>query len=323
MAFKELNMQNIPSVNLRDFLSDDPVRKQKFVNEIGKAYEEIGFVALKGHFLDDQLVEKLYEQVRTFFNLPLEVKEKYEIPGIGGQRGYVSFGKESAKGRATGDLKEFWHFGQYVENNPKLEAEYPKNVVVEELPEFNSTGKEAYKMLEKTGVYVLRALALYLNLDEFYFDNFIKNGNSILRPIHYPPILNEPKDAVRAAAHGDINLITLLMGAQGKGLQVQNHNGEWIDAIAANDELVINVGDMLSRHTNNKLKSTIHQVVNPPRELWGTSRFSIPFFMHPISEMPLNCLENCIDADNPKQFEDITAGEFLTERLIELGLIKK
>lgn len=323
MAFKELNMQNIPSVNLRDFLSDDPVRKQKFVNEIGKAYEEIGFVALKGHFLDDQLVEKLYEQVRTFFNLPLEVKEKYEIPGIGGQRGYVSFGKESAKGRTTGDLKEFWHFGQYVENNPKLEAEYPKNVVVEELPEFNSTGKEAYKMLEKTGVYVLRALALYLNLDEFYFDNFIKNGNSILRPIHYPPILNEPKDAVRAAAHGDINLITLLMGAQGKGLQVQNHNGEWIDAIAANDELVINVGDMLSRHTNNKLKSTIHQVVNPPRELWGTSRFSIPFFMHPISEMPLNCLENCIDADNPKQFEDITAGEFLTERLIELGLIKK
>lgn len=323
MAFKELNMQNIPSVNLRDFLSDDPVRKQKFVNEIGKAYEEIGFVALKGHFLDDQLVEKLYEQVRTFFNLPLEVKEKYEIPGIGGQRGYVSFGKESAKGRTTGDLKEFWHFGQYVENNPKLEAEYPKNVVVEELPEFNSTGKEAYKMLEKTGVYVLRALALYLNLDEFYFDNFIKNGNSILRPIHYPPILNEPKDAVRAAAHGDINLITLLMGAQGKGLQVQNHNGEWIDAIAANDELVINVGDMLSRHTNNKLKSTIHQVVNPPRELWGTSRFSIPFFMHPVSEMPLNCLENCIDADNPKQFEDITAGEFLTERLIELGLIKK
>lgn len=316
-------MQNIPSVNLRDFLSDDPVRKQKFVNEIGKAYEEIGFVALKGHFLDDQLVEKLYEQVRTFFNLPLDVKEKYEIPGIGGQRGYVSFGKESAKGRTTGDLKEFWHFGQYVENNPKLEAEYPKNVVVEELPEFNSTGKEAYKMLEKTGVYVLRALALYLNLDEFYFDNFIKNGNSILRPIHYPPILNEPKDAVRAAAHGDINLITLLMGAQGKGLQVQNHNGEWIDAIAANDELVINVGDMLSRHTNNKLKSTIHQVVNPPRELWGTSRFSIPFFMHPVSEMPLNCLENCIDADNPKQFEDITAGEFLTERLIELGLIKK
>ena len=316
-------MQNIPSVDLRDFLSDDPVRKQKFVNEIGKAYEEIGFVALKGHFLDDQLVENLYSEVRQFFTLPLETKSKYEIPGIGGQRGYVSFGKESAKGRTTGDLKEFWHFGQYVEDDAKLKAEYPDNVIVDELPQFNTVGKEAYQMLEKTGVYVLRALAIYLGLDEFYFDKYAKNGNSILRPIHYPPIQDEPKDAVRAAAHGDINLITLLMGAQGKGLQVQNHNGEWIDAIAQDDELVINVGDMLSRHSNNKLKSTIHQVVNPPRELWGTSRFSIPFFMHPISEMPLNVLENTIDEDHPKAFEDITAGEFLTERLIELGLIKK
>ncbi|WP_347070017.1 2-oxoglutarate and iron-dependent oxygenase domain-containing protein [Flavobacterium sp. WV_118_3] len=316
-------MQNIPSVDLRDFLSDDPVRKQKFVNEIGKAYEDIGFVALKGHFLDDKLVDELYGEVRNFFSLPLEVKEKYEIPGIGGQRGYVSFGKEHAKGKKEGDLKEFWHFGQYVENDPKLEAEYPKNVEVAELPKFNTVGKEAYQMLEKTGVYVLRALALYLGLDEFYFDNYIKNGNSILRPIHYPPITQEPENAVRAAAHGDINLITLLMGAQGKGLQVQNHNGEWIDAIAEEDELVINVGDMLSRHTNNKLKSTIHQVVNPPRELWGTSRFSIPFFMHPISEMPLNCLENCIDAENPKRYDDITAGDFLYERLVDLGLIKK
>lgn len=316
-------MQNIPSVDLRDFLSDDPVRKQKFVNEIGKAYEEIGFVALKGHFLSDELVSDLYAEVKNLFELPLETKKKYEIPGIGGQRGYVSFGKESAKGRTTGDLKEFWHVGQYVENDPKLEAEYPKNVVVEELPKFNETTRETYKMLEKTGVYVLRALALFLGLDEFYFDKYVKNGNSILRPIHYPPIQDEPKDAVRAAAHGDINLITLLMGAQGRGLQVQNHNGEWIDAIAADDELVINVGDMLSRHTNNRLKSTIHQVVNPPRELWGTSRYSVPFFMHPVSDMPLNCLENCIDKNNPKQFEDITAGEFLTERLIELGLIKK
>lgn len=316
-------MQNIPSVDLRDFLSDDPVRKQKFVNEIGTAYEEIGFVALKGHFLNEDLVKNLYQEVRSFFELPLTIKEKYEIPGIGGQRGYVSFGKEHAKGRKEGDLKEFWHFGQYVENNPKLEAEYPKNVTVSELPHFNETGKEAYQMLEKTGVYVLRALALYLDLDEFYFDAYIKNGNSILRPIHYPPIQTEPKNALRAAAHGDINLITLLMGAQGRGLQVQNHNGEWIDAIAEEDELVINVGDMLSRHSNNRLKSTIHQVINPPKELWGTSRYSIPFFMHPISEMPLNCLENCIDETHPKQFEDITAGEYLHERLVELGLIKQ
>ena len=316
-------MQNIPSVDLRDFLSDDPKRKQKFVNEIGKAYEDIGFVALKGHFLDDRLVDELYDEVKNFFSLPLEVKEKYEIPGIGGQRGYVSFGKEHAKGRKEGDLKEFWHFGQYVGENSKYKSEYPDNVEVAELPKFNAVGKEAYQMLEKTGVYVLRALALFLGLDEYYFDNYVKEGNSILRPIHYPPITSEPENAVRAAAHGDINLITLLMGAQGRGLQVQNHNGEWIDAIAEPDELVINVGDMLSRHTNNRLKSTIHQVVNPPRELWGTSRYSIPFFMHPVSDMPLNCLENCIDEDHPKLYEDITAGEFLHERLVDVGLIKK
>lgn len=316
-------MNSIPSVNLEDFISGDPDRKQKFIKEIGKAYEEIGFVALKGHFLDDKLVDNLYKEVKNFFDLPVDTKQKYEIPGIGGQRGYVSFGKESAKGKKEGDLKEFWHFGQYVEDNPKLEEEYPSNVNVEELPKFNEIGKEAYRMLEKTARYVLRALALHLDLEETYFDQYIHNGNSILRPIHYPPIKEEPKEAVRAAAHGDINLITLLMGAQGRGLQVQNHKGEWIDAIAEPDELMINVGDMLSRHTNNKLKSTIHRVINPPKELWGTSRYSIPFFMHPVSEMRLDVLESCIDEDHPKLYDDISAGEFLHERLVELGLIKK
>lgn len=316
-------MSLVPSVDLSDFLSEDPKRKQKFIDEIGKAFEDIGFVALSGHFLSEEFVDTLYSEIKEFFDLPSDVKDGYQIEGIGGQRGYTSFGKEHAKGRKEGDLKEFWHFGQYVEDNDELEKEYPANVIVKELPKFNEVGKETYKMLEKTARYVLRALALHLNLDEFYFDDFIKNGNSILRPIHYPPITSEPKNAVRAAAHGDINLITLLMGAHGKGLQVQNHDGEWVDAIARPDQLMINVGDMLSRLTNNKLLSTIHQVVNPPRELWGTSRYSVPFFMHPVSEMPLNCLENCIDEDHPKLYEDITAGEFLHERLIDLGLIKK
>ncbi len=324
IILNKISMQQIPSVDLRDFLSDDPARKQKFVNEIGKAYEDIGFVALKGHFLDDKLVADLYSEVRNFFSLPLEIKASYENPEIGGQRGYVSFGKEHAKGRSAGDLKEFWHFGQYVSEGSKYSGEYPNNVEVTELPNFNSVGKEAYVMLEKTGVYVLRALSLYIGLDEYYFDPYIKDGNSILRPIHYPPITDEPKDgAVRAAAHGDINLITLLMGAQGKGLQVQNNDGDWVNAMAQPDELMINVGDMLSRHTNNKLKSTIHQVVNPPRELWGTSRYSIPFFMHPVSDMKLNCLPECVDENNPKLYEDITAGDYLNERLVELGLIKK
>lgn len=312
----------IPSADLSDFLSEDPARKQKFIKEIGKAYEEIGFVALRGHFLSSELIENLYASVREFYNLPVEVKDKYHIEGIGGQRGYTAFGKEHAKGRTEGDLKEFWHFGQYVPEAEKANYNYPENFEVTEVPGFNKYGEEAYKQLEKTGVYVLRALALFLDLDENYFDDKVKNGNSILRPIHYPAITEEPKGAVRAAAHGDINLITLLMGAQGKGLQVQRHDGTWVDAIAEEDEIVINVGDMLSRHTNNRLKSTIHQVVNPERELWGSSRYSIPFFMHPVSTMDLSVLPNCVTEEQPKLYDDITAGEFLMQRLREIGLIK-
>ncbi len=316
-------MTNIPSVDLADFISGDPERKAKFVQEIGKAYEEIGFVALKNHFLDEELVEELYSEVKSFFALPLETKEKYEIEGGGGQRGYISFGKEHAKGKKEGDLKEFWHFGQEPSADANLKEDYPENVVVSELPNFNKTGMQAYRMLEKTGIYVLRALALYIGLDEHYFDYWASNGNSILRPIHYPPITEEPKGAVRAGAHGDINLITLLMGASAGGLQVLRMDGEWIDAIPNEDELVINVGDMLERHTNNKLRSTIHRVVNPPREQWDTPRYSIPFFMHPRSDMKLNCLEECIDQEHPKAFADITAGEFLHQRLVEIGLLKE
>ena len=316
-------MNKIPSLDLRDFLSEDPHRKAEFIQLIGKAFQEIGFCAVKGHLLSDDLVERLYKQIKLFFDLPDEVKTKYEFPEYSGQRGYVSFGKESAKGSKHGDLKEYWHFGQYIEEEEKGNYNYFPNINVDELPEFNKVGKEVYTSLENTAKHILRALALYLNIEENYFDQYIKNGNSILRPIHYPPILDDPKEAVRASAHGDINLITLLMGAHGKGLQVQHSNGEWIDAMASKDELMINIGDMLSRHTNNLLKSTVHRVVNPDRELLKKSRYSIPFFMHPVSEMKLNVLESCINEDNPKSFDDITAGDFLNERLVELGLLKK
>ena len=316
-------MNKIPSVDLRDFLSTNDEIKNEFVQSIGTAFQEIGFCAVKGHFLSEDLVERLYEQIKLFFELPTEVKRKYEFPQYSGQRGYVSFGKESAKGSKHGDLKEYWHFGQYIDEADKDRYDYFPNIHVEELPEFNIVGKEVYQTLEKTAKYVLRALALYLNIDEKYFDDYINNGNSILRPIHYPPILEDPKEAVRAAAHGDINLITLLMGAHGKGLQVKHSNGDWIDAMAEKDELMINIGDMLSRHTNNVLKSTVHRVVNPDKELLKKSRYSIPFFMHPVSDMKLNVLESCICEDYPKSFEDITAGEFLNERLVELGLLKK
>lgn len=316
-------MNNIPSVDLADFLSEDPDKKEKFVQKIGKAYEEIGFVSLKNHFLSTELRKELYREIKNFFDLPLETKRKYEIEGLGGQRGYVSFGKEHAKGRKEGDLKEFWHFGQEPSEDANLKEEYPENVKVEELPGFNEVGMEAYRLLEKTGIYVLRALALYIGKNEDYFDHWASNGNSILRPIHYPPITEEPKDAVRAAAHGDINLITLLMGASAGGLQVLRKDGVWIHAIPEEDELVVNVGDMLERLTNNKLRSTIHRVVNPLPEEWDKPRYSIPFFMHPRSDMKLNCLEECIDEKHPKQYEDITSGEFLHQRLVEIGLIKE
>ena len=315
-------MKNIPSVDLNDFLSNDPKRKQKFVDEIGAAYSEIGFVALKGHFLSDELSDKLYQKVKAFYALPQEVKNNYEIEGIGGARGYTSFGKESAKGRTEGDLKEFWHFGQEVEDGEKIQETYHPNVQVAEVDGFNKIGMETFRQLEKTAIYVLRALAIYIGLDEFYFDKYVHNGNSILRPIHYPPIVGEPKGAVRAAAHGDINLITLLMGASASGLEVQAKSGEWIPVTALPEQLVINVGDMLQRLTNNKLRSTIHRVVNPPKEDWDKPRYSIPFFTHPKSEMKLNCLAECIDENNPKAYDDITAGEYLNERLRELGLIK-
>ncbi len=314
-------MPNIPSVDLNNFLSDDQSLKNNFVKKLGKAYQEIGFVALKGHFLKDSDIKNIYKYVKAFFDLSDDIKRKYELEGFSGQRGYTSFGKEHAKGKEHGDLKEFWHFGQYLDDLEYSQFGYPKNLYVKEIPEFNEIGKTVYKALEKTSIYVLRAISLYLELDEDHFDKYVKNGNSILRPIHYPPIKTKPKGAERAAAHGDINLITLLMGAHGKGLQVLTNDGEWIDAIAEKDEIVINVGDMLSRYTNNKLKSTIHKVINPPKELWKKSRYSIPFFLHPIGSMKLNVLDSCIDDDNPKNYDDITAHDFLIQRLKDIGVL--
>jgi len=314
-------MPNIPSVDLNNFLSDDKLLRNNFVKKLGKAYNEIGFVALKGHFLNEQVIRNIYKSIKAFFNLPQDIKNKYELDGFSGQRGYTSFGKEHAKGKEHGDLKEFWHFGQYLDDYEYSQFGYPKNIYVKEIPEFNEIGKTVYKALEKTAIYVLRAISLYLDLDEYHFDKHVIKGNSILRPIHYPPIITKPKGAERAAAHGDINLITLLIGAHGKGLQVLTNDGEWIDAIAEKDEIIINVGDMLSRYTNNKLKSTIHKVVNPPKDQWKKSRYSIPFFLHPIGNMKLNVLDSCIDKYNPKKYEDISAHDFLVQRLKEIGVL--
>lgn len=310
----------IPSIDLAHFTEGTEEQKNHFVKSLGEAYENIGFVAVKNHGLSDALCEELYAEVKRFFDLDTDIKKTYEPEGLAGQRGYVSFGKEHAKNKSEGDLKEFWHFGQYVENSDPLYHVYPKNIEVTELPRFNSLGKEVYQKLELAGKNMLRAIALHLGLDEYYFDKRIYNGNSILRPIHYPPISEAPKNAVRSAEHEDINLITLLMGASADGLQVLNKQGKWISVTALPDQIIVNVGDMLQRLTNNKLRSTTHRVVNPPKELWGTSRFSIPFFLHPRSEVSLNCLASCIDEQNPKVYEDMTAGDYLDQRIKELGL---
>jgi isopenicillin N synthase-like dioxygenase len=312
----------IPVVNLADFLSGDPQLKQAFVNQLGKAYEEVGFVAVKNHGIPDELIADLYKYVQQFFSLPAEAKKKYEIPGLAGQRGYTSFGKEHAKGSDAPDLKEFFQFGQVVDDNDPIKSEYPDNVQVQDVVAFNTTFTKAYRAFEKSGRALLQAIALYLGLDEHYFDDYIHNGNSILRAIHYPPIMQEPRSAIRAEQHEDINLITLLVGASADGLQILTKQNDWVPVTSLPEQIVVNVGDMLQRLTNNRLKSTTHRVVNPPKEMWGTSRFSIPFFLHPKSDMSLACLESCIDERHPKAFPDATAGEYLDERLREIGLKK-
>ncbi|MBC7867822.1 MAG: isopenicillin N synthase family oxygenase [Gloeobacteraceae cyanobacterium ES-bin-316] len=312
---------SIPSVDLGDFLSNDPVKKNAFVRSLGKAYEEVGFVAVKNHGISKDLIEALYENVQQFFSLPLEQKRKYEIAGLAGQRGYTSFGKEHAKGSDAPDLKEFFQYGQVPRDDFK-EEEYPDNVQVDQVKEFNETFEKSYRAFEKSGSALMQAIALYLNLEEDYFDNFIYNGNSILRVIHYPPITETPKSAIRAEQHEDINLITLLVGASADGLEILSKQNEWVAVTSLPEQIVVNVGDMLQRLTNNKLLSTTHRVVNPKKELWHTSRFSIPFFLHPKGSMSLQCLTDCIDKQRPKAFEDTTAGQYLDERLREIGLKK-
>ena len=311
----------IPVVDLAAF-SGNPQQKSAFVDALGKAYEDVGFVAVKNHGIPAATIDGLYSNTKEFFSLPGEIKRKYEIAGLAGQRGYTSFGKEHAKGSTAPDLKEFFQFGQTVEDNDPIRSEYPDNVMVSEIKTFSPIFSSAYRSFENSGSALLRAIALYLGLDEKYFDEYVHNGNSILRAIHYPPIKEEPKSAIRAEQHEDINLITLLIGASADGLEILSKQNEWVPVTSLPEQIVVNVGDMLQRLTNNKLRSTTHRVVNPPREKWGSSRFSIPFFLHPKSSMSLACLSGCIDKAHPKAYPDATAGEYLDERLREIGLKK-
>ena len=306
---------NVPTLDLSKFISGIYEERKAFSDDLGHSFNQTGFAIIKNHGLKKELTDELYKVIKAFFDLEDEKKIKYYFPDLYGQRGYVVKGQEHAKGSKKGDLKEFFHIG-----NPSISN--PQNIWPHEVESFNEIGSEVFITLENIGLTLLRAISMYLNLDINYFEDKVKGGESILRSIHYFPL--DPSDisdgAVRAAAHGDINLITLLMGASADGLEILTKQNKWIPISSKDDELVINVGDMLERLTNKRLLSTVHRVVNPSIDKLGTSRYSIPFFMHPRPEMDLSCLESCCSQNNPKQFEDITAGGFLEERLRDIGL---
>lgn len=312
----------IPVVDLSQFVNGSQQERADFVKALGEAFHNIGFVGVKNHGIAMSLIDSFYDRSKEFFALPKSTKINYEIPGLAGQRGYTSFGKEHAKGSKVADLKEFFQIGQEVAEDHPQRANYPDNVKVSEVPEFAKLGSQLYKAFEKVGAELLKAIAIHLDLGEEYFTSKIEDGLSILRAIHYPPITQEPESALRAEQHEDINLITLLVGASAGGLQLLSKNDQWLDIEPEEDEIVINVGDMLQRLTNDYLKSTTHRVINPPRSEWHKPRLSIPFFLHPVADMDLTCLDKCVTDSRPLSYQPITAGEYLDQRLREIGLKK-
>jgi isopenicillin N synthase-like dioxygenase len=321
-----MDKNKIAVVDYNNYTSGNETKRNNFIQEFGDSFSNMGFAIVRNHGVTKELKDKLFAVSKAFFELSTDEKRKYEDLALAGQRGYISKLRESAKGKSVPDIKEFYHVGQTVSDGDSIKNEYPDNIFPSEVLDFENVCQEVYETFEETGRNLLKATALYLGLDENYFKAKIHNGNSILRLLHYYPVqdLSQiPAGAVRAAAHGDINLITLLMGGSAEGLEAQSLDGQWIPVSPKDDEIVVNIGDMLARLTNNKFRSTQHRVISPKEESWLTPRYSAPFFLHPRSDMDLTCLESCISEENPKVYENMTAGEFLTERLIELGLKKK
>jgi isopenicillin N synthase-like dioxygenase len=320
-----MNRDVIAVVDYSDYTSGNSSKREQFIQSFGDSFSNMGFAIVRNHGVTAELKAKLMATSKAFFELDVDTKLKYEDLALAGQRGYISKLRESAKGVNVPDIKEFYHIGQTVTDGDLIKNEYPDNIWPKEVTDFEAVCQEVYQTFAQTGNNLLKSTALYLGLEEDYFSSRIHNGNSILRLLHYYPVTDLsqiPAGAVRAAAHGDINLITLLMGGSAEGLQAQTLNGDWISVSPKGDEIVVNIGDMLARLTNNKFRSTQHRVISPKEESWLTPRYSTPFFLHPRSDMDLTCLESCIDEKNPKVYSDMTAGEFLTERLIELGLKK-
>ncbi|MEN1940688.1 2-oxoglutarate and iron-dependent oxygenase domain-containing protein [Luteimonas sp. MJ174] len=312
----------IPTLDIRRFTHPaSPEDRQAFIDELGAAYREWGFAGIRNHGIPQPLINDAYEAFRAFYALPEDTKKQYHVPGGGGARGYTPFGVETAKDSKHFDLKEFWHIGREIPDDSKYRDVMPPNLWPAEVPGFREKGYALYQALDDLGSQVLRALALHIDLPEDYFADKTDVGNSILRPIHYPPITADDIPNVRAGAHGDINLITLLVGASAAGLEVQSHEGEWVPFTSDADTIVVNIGDMLQRLTNHVYPSTIHRVVNPPGELARQPRYSVPFFLHPNPDFLIDVLPSCVSDDNPSRYpEPITAHGYLEERLREIKL---
>jgi isopenicillin N synthase-like dioxygenase len=301
-------------------LSDADRNPDAFAEELGRSFEDYGFAVIADHGIPDELIHRAEAKAKAFFALPEDVKRKYLIEGGGGARGYTPFGIETAKGARAHDLKEFWHVGRDLPPGHRFADHMPPNVWPNEVESFESTFKQLYAEFDDAGLKILRAIARYLKIDEDYFIDTVRDGNSVMRLLHYPPIEAEPGSHVRAGAHEDINTITLLLGAEEAGLELLTKDGRWIPVSPKPGELVVNIGDMLQRLTNGQLRSTSHRVVNPPRDRWGHSRYSMPFFLHFRSDFLIEALPGTVPAGEKPKWPPITADDYLQERLREIKL---
>jgi len=308
-------MSDIASVSLERPLED-------IARELGESFAEFGFGIVRDHGIPDELVARAEEASRAFFALPEEVKRAYKIEGIGGARGYTPFGQEQAKDATVFDLKEFWHVGRDLGSDHALAEFMEPNVWPAEVPQFEATMRELYLAFEASGRRILSAIAIHLGEDAQFFDPTIEDGNSVLRLLRYPPLPeNAPEGAIRAAPHGDINAITLLLGAEEAGLELLTRKGEWLTVSPPPGALAVNIGDMLDRLTNHRLRSTTHRVVNPLGQAVGRARYSMPFFLHFRPDFLIDPLPSCVaDGEEASAPEPILAHDFLMQRLREIKL---
>ena len=307
----------IASVSLNDAARDP----DGFSKRLGQSFEEFGFAIIADHGIPETLIHRAEEKAREFFALPEAVKRNYQVTGGGGARGYTPFGIETAKGNKAHDLKEFWHVGRELPEGHKFSDHMPRNLWPAEVPGFKETFLELFETFDRTGLTILRAIARYLGIGEDYFEDAVRDGNSVLRALHYPPQTEPTGDHIRAGAHEDINAITLLLGAEEAGLELLTREGRWIPVSPKSGELVINIGDMLQRLTNGVLRSTSHRVVNPSPDRARHARYSMPFFLHFRSDFLIEALPQTLGAGEQPRWPAISANDFLQERLREIKLV--